>query len=435
MENELENELNQPELELTAFVRSISTSNNEAVFEVVLVSHEFDRYNTKINHSGFLGTPSTTSVYYNHGGVGTGATLHNVRKVENYATGEFVNNQEVILPEACIGEIYVPKTAQLNYRAQDGQVRSSGSLYEAMVKKQINKVSVGFNPIEGKITENGKITIYNLRSSKLNKEFHRLIKQGLQAEYTLWELLELSVLDINSGQANSKTKRIRSLENNNQPTMSKFKKGDELSRQVKAKINSDPTEKEGKFTYRVMIDDAEESEIDEDELERMFGKTPTKDKNFDEEIVRPNKKRVDDNENSQIRSLEIAVESLQTLVKDLTSKVDQTRSEPEPKTNIETPQPKTNPNPETSAEQKDEELAQRYLDSSVLSSLVAKNPQLLNQIKDGQVKERLTRSLNVKTPTANPSKEPNAQFDGEKVSQLTAQEKRQIQQSKNSIHY
>lgn len=303
-------------------------SADYGVWEVVLVSNEIDRYNTIINPRGFVGTPSTTSIFYNHGGAGTGAVLKNVRVEVNYATGEFVNGNELIIPECCVGEIHVPKEAQLNFRAKDGTVQSAGNLYQAMLSNHSNKVSVGFHPISGKIIENGKETTYNLRSSVMNTEFNQKLKSGFHGEYTQWELPELSVLDVNSGQANSKIKRIRSFENN-QNSMSKFKKGDELSRQRKAKIMSDSNEKDGKKFYSVRIDDDEETEIDEDELTRIFGNPKAKEvekveneaetpKAKDEQKLPIKKER--DGEDLRVTDLENKIESLSQKILEPTSK-------------------------------------------------------------------------------------------------------------------
>lgn len=187
----------------------------EAVFEVVLVSNEWDRYNTKILPNGFVGLPSTTEVRYNHGGVDTGAYLENLREVENYQTGEIINGQERILEWALVGEMHVPKTAEQRYRSKDGQVHSNGSLLEAMVTGKSKKVSVGFIPVEAHVYENDKITIYDCRNLKQAQEVREKEKQGVKIVYTKWDMPELSVLDTTSGQATSLVKQIRSLINNN----------------------------------------------------------------------------------------------------------------------------------------------------------------------------------------------------------------------------
>ena len=138
--------------------------------------------------------PSVVTINYNHKGVSTGAYLTNCRVERNYKV-EGINGKEQVIESCLVGEIHVPKHAEMFYFDTNGQKRSNGNLYEAIEKGYIRSVSVGFRPVTQATNTRTGITTFKT-----------------------WDLLELSVLDVTPGQPMSGIKVIRmfdELENSN----------------------------------------------------------------------------------------------------------------------------------------------------------------------------------------------------------------------------
>jgi hypothetical protein len=134
--------------------------------------------------------PNIVVVDYNHRGVSTGSYLRNLRVEKNYK----LENGDV-LEEALVGDIHIPKDAEMFFHDKEGIKRSNGNLYEAVNKGQIQSVSVEFRPYKGKQITDTKTGITTYRE---------------------WDLLKLSLLDVVAGQPYSGFKIIRSLIQNNQ---------------------------------------------------------------------------------------------------------------------------------------------------------------------------------------------------------------------------
>ncbi len=173
-----------------SFLRFLETRTDERVLEIVLVYNGVDRYDTVINPTGMRTDPKTVTVDYNHSGVNTGAYLRNVRIENNY---KLEDGQ--VLETALIGDIHIPKDAEMFYFDKQGQKRSNGNLYEAVSKGQVRSVSVEFRPYNGKQSTNTKTGITTFKE---------------------WDLLRLALLDVTPGQPYSGIKITRSLINNNQ---------------------------------------------------------------------------------------------------------------------------------------------------------------------------------------------------------------------------
>jgi len=167
-----------------AFMRFLQNRTDERVLEVVLVYNGVDRYDTIIDPTGMRSDPKIATVDYNHRGVNTGAYLENIRVENNYKLDDGTT-----LETALIGDIHIPKDAEMFFMDKDGQKRSNGNLYDAVSKGQVRSVSVEFRPYKGKQITDTKTGITTYRE---------------------WDLIRLSLLDITPGQPYSSIKITRS---------------------------------------------------------------------------------------------------------------------------------------------------------------------------------------------------------------------------------
>lgn len=172
-----------------AFMRYLETRSEERVLEVVLVYNGVDRFDTVIDPEGMKTDPNVVTVDYNHNGFNTGAYLRNTRVVENYKLED-----GTLLERALVGDIHIPKDAEMFHKNRAGEKVSAGNLYDSVSKGQVRSVSVEFKPYKGKQITNTKTGITTFRE---------------------WDLLRLSLLDVTPGQPYSGIKITRSLINNN----------------------------------------------------------------------------------------------------------------------------------------------------------------------------------------------------------------------------
>ena len=230
-------------------------SQDEKVLEVVLVYNGVDRYDTIIEPEGMRTDPSVVTINYNHKGVSTGAYLTNCRVERNYKV-EGINGKEQVIESCLVGEIHVPKHAEMFYFDTNGQKRSNGNLYEAIEKGYIRSVSVGFRPVTQATNTRTGITTFKT-----------------------WDLLELSVLDVTPGQPMSGIKVIRmfdELENSNDTkSMSEETKlPEEQVEETQANENVEPTaepeipaqeETEARLADKTEIaDEADKADVNQD---------------------------------------------------------------------------------------------------------------------------------------------------------------------------
>lgn len=189
------------------FLRYLQSRNEERVLEVVLVYNGVDRFDTIITPEGMETDPSTVTIDYNHRGVDTGAYLSNLKVVKDYEI-EGINGKNQRLESALIGELHIPKTAEMFYHTKDGEKRSNGNLYEAVNNGHIKSVSVDFRPKRQKTDTKTGITTY-----------------------ITWDLIRLSVLDVTPGQPYSGIKVLRYFDTSDQ-------KSDDIKSKIQLNIMS-----------------------------------------------------------------------------------------------------------------------------------------------------------------------------------------------------
>lgn len=256
-----------------AFLRYLETRTEERVLEAVLVYSGLDRWDTIIDPEGMSTDPSIVTIDYNHKGVDTGAYLKNTRVVKNYELSD-----GTVLEKALIGNIHIPKDAEMFYHDKDGAKRSNGNLYEAVTKGQVKSVSVEFKPYLDKteevILENGKTIV----------------------RYKKWDLLRLSVLDVTPGQPYSGIKIIRmsNQENINNNTVA-------------------PEEIETKATA-VDVEESKEETInpEEESLEREISlEIESEEENPDKETPKEEEEPTEDTRASEIEELRSVITKLE----------------------------------------------------------------------------------------------------------------------------
>lgn len=167
-----------------SFIRFLQERADERVLEVVLVYNGVDRWDTIIDPTGMRTDTKVVTIDHNHNGVDTGAYLTNIRVVKDY-----VLEDGTVLEEALIGDVHVPKKAELFY--YDGKRKlSNGNFAQAIADGHIKSFSVEFKPYKGRqITD---------------------IKTGI-VTFKEWDLIRLSALDVSPGQPYSGYKVIRKL--------------------------------------------------------------------------------------------------------------------------------------------------------------------------------------------------------------------------------
>lgn len=221
------------------FTRRIDTAE-EKVLEVVIVSDVVDRYDTIIKPEGMRTDPGVIVIAYNHRGVSTGAYLTNTRVIDDYEVEGINGSTEKI--RALVGEIRVPKTAEMFYFDQDGRKRSNGNLFEAVEAGHIRSVSINFRPVKQSTDTRTGVTTY-----------------------LTYDVVEISVLDVAPGQQYSGVKVIRGFLNESdrfEPTVEKRDNTGEIkisySMQFKKKdkvllraVISDVDEENNKYTLAV----------------------------------------------------------------------------------------------------------------------------------------------------------------------------------------
>lgn len=239
-----------------AFWRFIE-EQDKRIIEVVLVFNGVDRFDTIIEPDGLRTDPSTVTIDYNHKRVNTGAYLTNLRTIENYEV-EGVNGQKQILKKALVGEIHIPKTAQLYFFDKDGNKRTNGSAYEAVSNGEIRSVSVDFRPVRQSTNTKTGITTYKT-----------------------WDLLSLSLLDVTPGQPYSGIKILRYLDttpqknNSNNVNLTTMSKVEQLLNNKLLKDLSDEQKElirslEGGEDEQEPAEDQEPEQNPEDETKRAM---------------------------------------------------------------------------------------------------------------------------------------------------------------------
>jgi polyhydroxyalkanoate synthesis regulator phasin len=276
--------LNQYQLQAEiplAFVRYFENRTDERVLEVVLVYNGVDRFDTVIEPNGMKTDPNIVVVDYNHRGVSTGAYLRNLRVEENYK----IDNGDV-LDRALVGEIHIPKDAEMFFHDKEGIKRSNGNLYEAVNKGQIQSVSVEFRPYKGKQITDTKTGITTYRE---------------------WDLLKLSLLDVVAGQPYSGYKLIRSLiQNNNNNMLENIKQaldnGELTKEEIRALVEEEVTTPTPEVTpEETPKEDTREIEIIAKEQEGEMG-------NVDHELVKdeePTPEEADANKDGEVSDEEM----------------------------------------------------------------------------------------------------------------------------------
>jgi len=226
-----------------------------------------DHYTTFFEINGFLTDVRKINYDFRHQGISTGAVGYRSWVVDDY---EIEIDDKILLVRARMLSVKVYEDSMIRIKGRNGETIEDGNLLENIENGRVYTWSIEFKPVTQGTTKSG-VTIY--RTYHTPRISFLDVTQGIPdaGGFTLRNYLETNIINNNENkQLNSTLSLLRKF--TNQKSMSIYKKGDELSRQIKCRVMSDFTEKDSKILYTVIIDEGEETEMDETELERMFGK-------------------------------------------------------------------------------------------------------------------------------------------------------------------
>jgi len=230
-----------------------------------------DHYTTFFEIDGFLTDVRKINYDFRHNGISTGAVGYRSWVVDDY---EIQIDDKILLVRARMLSVKVYEDSMIRIKGRNGETIEDGNLLENIENGRVYTWSIEFKPVTQGTTKSG-VTIY--RTYHTPRISFLDVTQGIPdaGGFTLRNYLETDIINNNENkQLNSTLSLLRKF--TNQKSMSTYKKGDELFRQIKAKIMSDPTEKDGKRLYTLIIDEGDETEMDEEEITRLFGKPTAK---------------------------------------------------------------------------------------------------------------------------------------------------------------
>jgi hypothetical protein len=146
-------------------VLSRSVSGDDGILTVGIVSDKVDTYNTWINPEGCDTPPQAVIIDFRHQGINIGAKMlrYYIKYIKTNLDGTFEiqDKPETGFVKTLVGDISVPKTAELYIKDRNGQTVSDGNAYEAVKIGRIMGGSLEFDPSpypeETRVDQNGRV--------------------------------------------------------------------------------------------------------------------------------------------------------------------------------------------------------------------------------------------------------------------------------------